>query len=120
QISHRDGVHARVGVASACFQLENVVALYLDFLRVFQDTDSLPLGNEGGEQVEERRFARTGAAGHRDVELSLDDYLEELCARRGQRTGEQEVIEGQARLEEAANGDVGARGRDGTKHPLNT
>ena len=91
-------------VGRTALQPGHVLLLDLQFGGVFDGDDALGGGDESGEDVEQRGFARAGAAGDDNVEPRADCAAQDLQHLRGQRAMAQQVVGGQRDGAEAADG----------------
>ncbi len=92
------------GVRRTRLELQHVLALRLNLLRILDDDDPLPFGNVPRERVEHRRLPAARPPRDHDVQLADHHRLERLGRVRGQRPEPDEPLYGQRFLEEASNG----------------
>ena len=115
--AHTEGVsHEVCGGDSAAsfdiwrsgFEAEYVFLLELEFGGVFDGNDAIVIGDEAGEGVEERCFARAGASGDDDIESSFHGTFEEHHHFGSEGAEFEEVFECEGVAAEAADGEGGA------------
>jgi hypothetical protein len=104
ELADRDRALA-LDVRRAGLEGHHVLLAELELGGVLDRHDPLVVRDERGEDVERRRLARAGAAGHEDVEPGLDARPEELEHIRGRGPEPDEVVGRERAGRELSNGD---------------
>ncbi len=109
---------APVDVRSSRLEVDDVVALDLNLLRILDDGDALAGRNRTSEHVQERRLAATGPARDQHVQLGPDEGVERTRDFRRDGSRFDQTLYREAVAAEAPNRDVGTVRRCGRDHCL--
>ena len=98
------------GIGGSGLELDHVLPLQLDLLRVLDHDDPLVLRHIRRERVEHRRLAAARAPRDDHVELRDDERLQRFGGLRRQGAKVDQPVDRQRLLEEATNRDIGPLG----------